>query len=180
MTATGRADPRMLEQDLCTACAACCDGTLFTYVPVKAVEVAALSGLFALEQRDDGAIFQQPCPHSLNQRCQVYASRPGTCRSFRCKTLEALHDGSIDGAEAFRRVEEMLTAREKLGAMLLDKETIAEARDRRQRIAQNAARTPGETAFLLRLTSFDMLLDRYFRDPGQQMFSRSPSATTQT
>ncbi|MGV3510602.1 MAG: YkgJ family cysteine cluster protein [Novosphingobium sp.] len=177
MTATGSADPPELEQDLCTGCAACCDGTLFTYVPVKAEEVQSVERLFTLEPSDDGAIFQQPCPHSVGQVCQVYAFRPRTCRNFRCKTLDAMRNGDIDSTEAARRIQEMLTAREQLKSLLLENETLASARDRRQVIAKNPARTAGETAFLLKLTAFDLLLDRYFRDPGQQMFSRSASGT---
>lgn len=174
MTAEAAADPPLLEQDLCTSCAACCDGTMFTYVPVTREEQAALSDLLTLETRADDAIFHQPCPHSVGQRCQIYALRPQTCRSFRCKTLYAMHKGEIDSAEAFRRVREMLASREQLKTMMEIGESIAEARDRRQKVAQASARTPEKMAFLLKLTAFDLLLDRYFRDKGQQMFSRSP------
>lgn len=177
MTATSSADPPELEQDLCTGCAACCDGTLFTYVPVKAEEVPSLEGFFTLKARDDGATFQQPCPHSVGQVCQIYALRPRTCRNFRCKTLDAMQKGSIDSTEAFRRIQEMLASRESLRSLLCEDETLESARERRQDIAKDPARTASETAFLLKLTAFDLFLDRYFRDPGQQMFSRSASGT---
>lgn len=147
---------------------------MFTYVPVTREEQAELSDVLPLESRTDDAIFHQPCPHSVDQRCQIYALRPQTCRSFRCKTLDAMHKGDIDSAEAFRRVREMLASREQLKALLADDESLAEARDRRQKVAQAPVRSAGEMAFLLKLTAFDLLLDRYFRDKGQQMFSRSP------
>lgn len=177
MTSMAEADPPLLEQDLCTGCAACCDGTMFSFVEITKDEEARLGDLFTLESRTDDAIFYQPCPHSIEQRRQVYERRPGTCRTFRCKTLKALRKGEVESTEAFRRVSEMLRAREQIKPYLLDGETLNQARERRQKIAADPALAAAHTAFLLRLTAFDLLLDRYFRNPGKAMFSRSTSET---
>lgn len=180
MTTRDAEAPPRLEQDLCTGCAACCDGTIFTYVQVSRDEEAALGDFFTMESRKDDAIFYQPCPHSVGQRCQIYTQRPETCRKFHCHTLKALRAGEIESDEAVRRVDEMLKQRGQLQADLLEGETLNQARDRRQKIASSPARTPTEITFLLKLTAFDLLLDRYFRGPRKSMFqtSQSPDQTT--
>ena len=81
----------------------------------------------------------------------------------------------IESAEAFRRVDEMLRAREQLQPFLIAGETLNAARERRGQIAASAERTASETAFVLKLTAFDLLLDRYFRDPRKAMFRHKPS-----
>ncbi len=167
--------PPLLEQDLCTGCAACCDGTLFTHVEVTRDEEQALGDRFAMQSRETDAIFFQPCPHSVCQSCQIYAIRPETCRTFRCKTLKAMRASEIESAEAFRRVDEMLKVREQLQPFLIAGETLNAARDRRAQIATKPERTAAETAFLLKLTAFDLLLDRYFRDSRKAMFLQKSS-----
>ncbi|MBB4612568.1 YkgJ family cysteine cluster protein [Novosphingobium taihuense] len=180
MTTRETAAPPQLEQDLCTGCAACCDGTIFGYVEVSRDEEVALGGLFTMESRKDDAIFYQPCPHSVGQRCQIYSRRPETCRKFHCHTLKALRGGEIESGEAVRRVDQMLKQREQLQADLLKDETLNQARNRRQMIASSQERTPTEMTFLLKLTAFDLLLDRYFRDPRKSMFGNEgpPSQPT--
>jgi Fe-S-cluster containining protein len=149
---------------------------MFSYVQVTKEETASLSPVLDLELRDDSAIFYQPCPHSVEQRCQIYGQRPGTCRTFRCKTLNALRNNEIDSAEADRRVREMLRSRAQLLPLLEEGETLNQARQRRQDIAADPSRVATQGAFLLKLTAFDLLLDRYFRNPGKAMFSRNSPA----
>lgn len=175
MSNPAAADPPLLEQDLCTGCAACCDGTMFSYVELEGDEAERLGHVFAVASGPSGPVFHQPCPHSVGQRCQVYHDRPQTCRTFRCKTLKALRKGEVEAAEAFRRVTEMLRAREQIKPLLLEGETLNQARERRQAMAADPALAAEHTAFLLRLTAFDLLLDRYFRNPGKAMFSRNTS-----
>ena len=71
----------------------------------------------------------------------------------------------------------MLRAREQIEPLLLEGETLNQARERRQAMAADPALAAEHTAFLLRLTAFDLLLDRYFRNPGKAMFSRNTSET---
>lgn len=177
MTSPADADPPLREQDLCTGCAACCDGTMFSHVELLDDEAERLGHLFIVEKRPSRPVFHQPCPHSVEQHCQVYADRPRICRTFRCKTLKALRKGEVESAEAFRRVTEMLQAREQLKPLLLADETLKQARERRQTIAANPALAATHATFLLRLTAFDLLLDRYFRNPGEVLFARNNSET---
>lgn len=177
MTNPADADPPLIEQDLCTGCAACCDGTMFSYVELEADEADRLGHLFTVDAGASGPVFYQPCPHSVEQRCQVYQDRPQTCRTFRCKTLKSLRMGEVESAEAFRRVSEMIRARDQIKPLLLEGETFNQARERRQKIAADPALAAEHTPFLLRLTAFDLLLDRYFRNPGKGMFSRNTPET---
>lgn len=173
MTSTADADPPLLEQDLCTGCAACCDGTMFSHVEMLGDEAEQLGHLFTVEQGSSGPVFNQPCPHSVERRCQIYPDRPRICRTYRCKTLKALREGEVESAEAFRRVSQMLNAREQLKPLLLSGETFKQARERCQKIAADPALAAAHTAFLLQLTAFDLLLDRHFRNRGEVLFARN-------
>lgn len=94
---------------LCRACGLCCDGTLFTAVPLTADDrVPAPAGATRLPQ---------PCAHLVSRCCQVYERRPLACRRFDCNLLHALRDGEVtaEGAlaivgEAHRRVEAAMAA----------------------------------------------------------------------
>ncbi len=90
---------------VCRACGLCCDGTLFTAVPLTAED---RTGVFVGATR-----LTQPCRHLEGRCCQVYGQRPLACRRFDCNLLHALRDGEVttDGAldivlEAQRRVDE--------------------------------------------------------------------------
>lgn len=157
------------EEDICTSCGMCCDGTLFAHVEVTEDERSTLKGLFSLEAGKDGPIFCQPCPHNVEHKCVVYDDRPETCRSYRCKTLSAFQAGEITHHEAARRVRETLDARERLQPLLEPDETVKMARIRRAAAAANPSRARVEMAFILKSTALDMILDRYFRKRGKTM-----------
>ena len=48
--------------------------------------------------------FALPCPALDGARCTTYATRPGTCRTYRCKLLRALEAEDISFAEAAERI----------------------------------------------------------------------------
>ncbi|MDT0507770.1 YkgJ family cysteine cluster protein [Novosphingobium sp. MMS21-SN21R] len=157
------------DQHLCTRCGMCCDGTLFEYVEVDESERPSVENLFTLHPGTKGPVFHQPCPHAINQCCMVYEARPETCRKYRCKTLIALDSGEITAHEAARRVDEALQARETVRPLLLDDETMHQARQRRAAIAAEPARAMDSMVFVLRLTALDLMLDKYFRKQGKTM-----------
>ncbi|XXF75522.1 YkgJ family cysteine cluster protein [Myxococcaceae bacterium GXIMD 01537] len=107
---------------LCQRCGLCCDGSLFTQVPLQPAEAAALRRLdLPVGQRDDGApVLAQHCPALEGRSCTVYADRPAPCRAYRCHLHLALGEGEvsleealavIDGAHAhIREVEAALPA----------------------------------------------------------------------
>lgn len=84
------------SSDLCLNCGLCCDGTLFSNVVVTAEGVSPVVAEAGFRLSPDGKSFVQPCQALRSRRCSVYADRPATCRTFRCKLLRALERGTID------------------------------------------------------------------------------------
>ncbi len=88
-------------ENICIDCGLCCDGTLFTQVPLTDDDDAApLKALgFVLKDHDGKPIFDQPCAHFSKGCCQVYEGRPRVCRTYRC-TLRQRYDKGEVTAEA--------------------------------------------------------------------------------
>lgn len=85
----------MAADTVCQACALCCDGALFTRVPL-AVDDAAPAEVRAVTTPTGGRYLPQPCAALQGTRCTVYAERPIACRRFECLLLAALRDGEVD------------------------------------------------------------------------------------
>lgn len=87
---------------LCLACGLCCDGNLFTQVPLLPDEVARLRGrgLRVIERADGGAALRQGCAALVDRRCAAYDERPGGCRRYVCMLLAALTADEVTLAEA--------------------------------------------------------------------------------
>jgi hypothetical protein len=96
-------DPR---STLCLACGLCCDGNLFTQVPLRAEEVEPIRhrGLPILE-RPHGAALRQRCGALDGRRCDIYDDRPAACRSYRCMLLTALAEDEVSLRDALAIVE---------------------------------------------------------------------------
>ena len=93
----------MSDESLCKACGLCCDGTLFTLVPLTAADVTP-PGL-NVEVRPSGArVLKQPCSALEGTCCTVYEQRPVACRGYQCLLLEALNCGEESVAGALRVV----------------------------------------------------------------------------
>lgn len=176
MTSCPPADPPRQEQDLCTDCAMCCDGTMFAYVNVSPEEVPALSADFAIRDEGGEPNFAQPCHYSVDRKCEIYARRPLTCRSYRCKTLSELRKNLIPVDEARRRVDDALAARNAVSQLLQPGETLPLARKRRTAMSAGSAPALPDLHFMLALTALDLLVDRHFRAPGETMFSRKAAS----
>lgn len=89
------------ESRLCVACGLCCDGTLFSFVPLSDADApVALGANFELRERDGAFRFRQPCPESSGQGCGIYEHRPAPCRKFSCRVLTAYREGWVQLAEA--------------------------------------------------------------------------------
>lgn len=166
-------EPPVIEQDLCTSCGMCCDGTLFDHVTLAPDEQVSLAGVFVIEAGPRGAVFDQPCPHAVDRRCMVYDIRPQPCRKYRCTTLIAFQAGEIAYTEAARRIMETLGARAGARPHLLQGETFAQARLRRSIAASVPVDAARNAHFILTVTALDRLLDRYFCKPGKTMLPSS-------
>lgn len=93
----------MAADVVCQACALCCDGTLFTRVPLAADDVAPPE-VRAVVTPTGGRYLPQPCAALDGTRCTVYAQRPTACRRFECLLLAALRDGEVTEAGALELV----------------------------------------------------------------------------
>ncbi len=100
---------------LCQSCALCCNGALFSHVPVDPEEVIALRVLgITSHTRPDGTVaMEQPCAALEGTRCGIYAQRPKRCRAFNCLLATALQEGETTLNEALEIVRE---AKEKFAA----------------------------------------------------------------
>ncbi len=128
---------------LCLACGLCCDGNLFTQVPLRSEEVAPLArrGLTIVARSDGGAALRQRCGALVGRCCDIYEERPATCRSYRCMLLTALVEGDVDVREA---LEIVARAHGLLAAV--DREGVAGERAVMQRARQEIrddTATPG-------------------------------------
>lgn len=112
-------------QALCLKCGLCCDGSLFTRVPLGENDAPpARAGVVTNER---GARYlPQPCAALEGDlRCAVYAERPLACRRFECLLLVALADGETTLAGALELVRR---ARALLGEARVEKTPEAQRR----------------------------------------------------
>ena len=86
---------------LCRSCGLCCDGSLFARAKLAPdeLEPAKRNGLRVIQDKG----FEQPCSQLESNGCKIYESRPGVCRSFRCK-LFARHRDEGGPIEARLRI----------------------------------------------------------------------------
>ena len=88
------------NQNICTSCGFCCDGTLFNHANIKENEQIATGYLFTIIEKEKRA-FKQPCPHYNNNICGIYTARPyAVFKSFQGKLLKALRAGNISFNDA--------------------------------------------------------------------------------
>jgi Fe-S-cluster containining protein len=88
-------------EKLCSECGLCCDGSLFTFVPVSPTEAERLKGKLEFFTRKAGdQALQQPCAALEGTCCRVYPERPLACRDFVCTLWKALDEGEARLDEA--------------------------------------------------------------------------------
>lgn len=84
---------------VCQACGLCCDGTLFTVIPLGPSEV--VSARLPVFVREDGSrAVRQRCAALEGTRCSAYEARPAACRRFECALYAAVSEGEVDEVEA--------------------------------------------------------------------------------
>jgi Fe-S-cluster containining protein len=95
---------------LCRSCGLCCNGTIFDYVPVTDEESERLVRRLPMQPDDGerGRHFELGCPALGKRGCGVYADRPISCSSFRCKLLRKVESGETTGADALELIGGLL------------------------------------------------------------------------
>jgi hypothetical protein len=91
------------EARVCQACALCCDGALFTRVPLTPDD-APPPQAGAITTEAGARYLPQPCAALSGTCCTVYASRPLVCRRYECLLLSALRHGEVTEAGALEVV----------------------------------------------------------------------------
>ena len=102
------------DESICIDCGMCCDGTLFTWVPLPGEgDEATLVGTPITVQSSEGKpFFSQPCA-AFAGCCSIYASRPSNCRSFRCSLLRRHEAGDVSTEDARRIIRTTLDMRDR-------------------------------------------------------------------
>lgn len=141
---------------LCLSCGLCCDGTLFSNVPLEAGEAARLKGRVSLVR--GGGTMKQPCRALEGVSCRVYEERPQTCRKFRCLALQQLEAGEVSEGDAQAFIAEVFARRRRVAETLdLDDEPQALKLARAQ--AKAGTISPETLNALERLTRLLMFLN---------------------
>lgn len=99
----------MSLETLCRACGLCCDGTLFSRVPLGPHEVVPARELGVVTNDRGGRHVPQRCAALSGTQCQVYAQRPLACRRYECLLLGALRGGEVSLTEALEIVAKART-----------------------------------------------------------------------
>ncbi|QDH34777.1 YkgJ family cysteine cluster protein [Porphyrobacter sp. YT40] len=161
----------MADTDLCTRCGLCCSGALFDFGPLAAgeVEQARADDLAVLEAEGEFG-FALPCPALDGACCTVYATRPATCRAYRCKLLRALEGEDMTFAEAVERVEEARAMMAALTLQLPPGMTVTDLRRMRRRsvAAENTAPLMAPPHLMIALGMLDLVLDQHFRKASER------------
>ena len=97
----------MSLSDLCRLCGLCCDGNLFSHVPLQQAEIdtARRNGLAVVSLVGDSPAIRQCCTALRERQCTVYAQRPERCRRYVCRLLEARAREELSQEEALAVVE---------------------------------------------------------------------------
>lgn len=152
------------DESLCLRCGMCCSGIMFDYVTLRDVEPEAMKALgqsiVTFENED---CFVQPCRVLDHKKCTIYEKRPKACRKYRCETLDQLDDGSIDRAEADRRVDAALACAAKLDDALPTGPTFFDARNNWKDRARKPPFDNADARIRLLVVALNLHLDRHFR-----------------
>ncbi|MFE8595459.1 YkgJ family cysteine cluster protein [Archangium violaceum] len=94
--------------ELCRRCGLCCDGNLFSHVPLQPAEVDAArrNGLEVVALADGAPALRQGCTALKGRQCSIYAERPEGCRRYACRLFNALAGGTVPFEEALQVVEQ--------------------------------------------------------------------------
>lgn len=108
---------------LCQACGLCCDGTLFTSVPLTQSDET----IDGVEVRSDGSRrLPQRCACLDGTRCTAYARRPTACRRYECLLAVALNADEVPLPAA---LDIVATAHQRIAAARSSETNAVAARD---------------------------------------------------
>ena len=110
-----------IEDDLCTRCGLCCDGSLFGDVAMANQAEAESMECLGLEiDFDKPSVLLQPCTALDGKRCTIYHHRPTNCRKFECRLLEDVKAGNVALSIAINIVTETREQVDALDALCVE------------------------------------------------------------
>ncbi len=93
------------QMSLCLACGLCCDGSLFSRVPLGPTEQVPAQKLAVVTNDRGGRHVPQRCAALQGTTCEVYEERPLACRRYECLLFGALREGEVSLPEAITVVQ---------------------------------------------------------------------------
>jgi hypothetical protein len=155
-----------IDDSPCVGCGLCCDGTLFTAAKAEPHEEKTLMDLgLSLQDQDGKRYVSLPCHFCRNGLCTIYYARFSKCRSFECKLLKGVNDGSLSRKSAAEKVRMALQLR----SMVAAEEPSAVGISERQRLLRVLRATSERPRLQLSILALDHFLDRWFRNKNPQL-----------
>lgn len=104
---------------LCIACNLCCDGSVFSSVPVTEAERDRLATAVDFVTEGDHVRIPLPCRQlGADGTCGCYALRPKVCRNFDCKLLKRREKNVVDHDTATEIVSEVKAVRDRAAQLI--------------------------------------------------------------
>lgn len=97
----------------------CCNGALFSYVPITATDDLALGPADRVDLENGQTGLKQSCLYYRKRLCSIYAhGRPQSCSDFRCGVLRAYSRNEISLEDAFEEIRTTIRRLEQIKARM--------------------------------------------------------------
>jgi hypothetical protein len=161
------------SQSLCLTCGLCCDGTFLSGVPLSPDdEVSPLEAVGAnIVSDNDLTLLKLPCAAHKNCACAVYANRPQTCRTYKCKLLKRFERDETSRQSALEIINKVKSLKKEMNALALAASITAQSGEeiillmKRCQADSSIGTTKQDCApVLLKFGELQIYLDRFFRE----------------
>jgi uncharacterized protein len=160
------------SQSLCLTCGLCCDGTLFSSVPLRPNdEIGALkiAGVNIVSDGDPN-MFTQPCAAHKNCTCTIYANRPQDCRTYKCELLKKFERDEISHEAALEIIKKIVSLKNEVEALAIAASTDMQSKEEVTLLMKRWWKNPsigaaeqGYAQIFLKFGALQIYLDRFFR-----------------
>jgi len=159
-------------QSLCLSCGLCCDGTLFSSVPLKQDdEITPLKtvGINIVSDSDSNS-FKLPCAAHQNRTCIVYANRPLSCKTYKCELLKRFERDDISHEAALKLINKIVSLKNEVKAFAVAASTDMQSAEEVTLLMRKCMEKPsigatkqGYADVFVKFGALQIYLDRYFR-----------------
>ena len=117
-------ETQTVTEQLCLACGLCCNGVLFRDVKLAPSDNRDILRQAGMATRSSGSgrtgeALPQPCAALCSDnRCRIYAHRPGRCRAFECALFQAVAGEKVTASAAVRTIRATRRQAEKVRSLL--------------------------------------------------------------